>query len=239
MGTNNKMERKDALRTLNSHKKDLCPNLDDVEIYSFFQYTNHTNPPTISNFYTLAVLSKSTNTHSWNYYKEKIINKKRIRIDHNGQQLNYGIKYTKISYLLFLIKYSKYLKTGSFDLGGPIKLKNDDSFYDSFVPSDGTNKVPLNKVLKNNFHNGSYIIEHFDNSKDDFPWIFESPMILNKLTSEFEKYVPISFSELSDRIGNFIIQFPITTLMSNHTKTNSNEIVIKSIIPKNHPSFPI
>lgn len=60
-----------------------------------------------------------------------------------------------------------------------------------FVPADGTNTVPLNSILKNNFYNGSYIIEFFDQEKNALKVIIESDGSLEKISNNIRDFMPL------------------------------------------------
>jgi hypothetical protein len=81
-----------------------------------------------------------------------------------------------------------------------------------YIPSIDGNRV--NKILKNNYHNGSYTIEFFDEVKTnlDFLLKLESLDKLNEISAQIKKIVPIDLSVVRDRIGNFVFQFPITII---------------------------
>jgi len=83
-----------------------------------------------------------------------------------------------------------------------------------YIPSIEGNRI--NKVLKNNYHSGSYIIEFFDEVKSnlDFLLNIESLSKLNEICSKIKEVVPIDLSVVRDRIGNFVFQFPITIIES-------------------------
>lgn len=89
----------------------------------------------------------------------------------------------------------KKLKTGSFAFVPKI-----------FVQPDGTEEIPLNKVLKNNFQNGSYVLEFFDVEKKCSKLLKKEE--LEKAFYEIYTKVPLNLSALSDRIGNILFQFP-------------------------------
>lgn len=84
-----------------------------------------------------------------------------------------------------------------------------------FIPSAEGNR--LNNVLKNNFNNGSYILEFFDEEKNNVAFLLKIEAInkLNELSEKIKQYIPIDLSVVRDRIGNFIFQFPITILETN------------------------
>ncbi|EKN5112537.1 hypothetical protein DYG64_18775 [Yersinia enterocolitica] len=83
-----------------------------------------------------------------------------------------------------------------------------------FVSPNSFELVPLNYILKNNYHNGSYIVEWFDQGKENHHQLLSDPMSLDELSNKINKILPISISPLSDRIGSFILQIPPGILMS-------------------------
>lgn len=97
-----------------------------------------------------------------------------------------------------------------------------------FVPPDATEIVPLNKILKNNFWNGSHVFEWFDTTKDNFKVFFDQPDLLQKLSEQIQRIIPIKLASLSDRLGNLIIQLPVSIVMTdlNHTK-QGNALTLK------------
>ena len=85
-----------------------------------------------------------------------------------------------------------------------------------FVQPDWIEEIPLNKVLKNNFQNGSYVLEFFDVEKK---WVnLLKKEELEKAFLEIDTVVPISLSNLSDRIGNIIFQFPSINAWISHER---------------------
>lgn len=97
-----------------------------------------------------------------------------------------------------------------------------------FVPPDATEVVPLNKILKNNFWSGSHVFEWFDTTKDNFKVFFEQPDLLQKLSEQIQKFIPIKLASLSDRLGNLIIQLPVSIVLTDlhHTK-QGNALTLK------------
>lgn len=108
-----------------------------------------------------------------------------------------------------------------------------------FVSPDSFEIVPLNYILKNNYHNGSYIIEWFDQGKENHYQLLSDPLSLNDLSNEIRKVLPISISPLSDRIGNFILQIPPKILMSKFGLTNvSNDYMLNCKIAWHSGAIP-
>lgn len=83
-----------------------------------------------------------------------------------------------------------------------------------FVPLDNAGPVLWNRVLKNNFWNGSYVFEWADTDKTALKPLFDEPPRLQELSEAVREYVPIGLASLSDRLGNIAVQLPITILMA-------------------------
>lgn len=93
-----------------------------------------------------------------------------------------------------------------------------------FAPSDSFIIVPTNNIIKNNFFSGSYIYEWFDIDKRYVDFLFEEPRLLQELSTKISQYLPIKIASLSDKLGNLILQLPITVIYSkiSHKKDNAN-----------------
>ena len=74
----------------------------------------------------------------------------------------------------------------------------------------------LNKVLKNNFINGSYILEFFDCDKKIVNVL--NTVQFRKMTDTIFDAIPIDLFSVSDRIGNFVFQFPSTNVRVSYKK---------------------
>lgn len=95
----------------------------------------------------------------------------------------------------------------SVDIGdGCLQIGKLEMVPKTFVPQNSTVEITMNKVLKNNFQNGSYILEFFD-AEERVKNIL-SKKELRKITDAIFECIPIDLFTLSDRIGNFIFQFP-------------------------------
>lgn len=93
-----------------------------------------------------------------------------------------------------------------------------------FVQKNSTKEVLLNKVLKNNFKNGSYLIEFFDVEKNVRKMLDEKGV--KKLTQKVFNSIPIDLFSVSDRIGNFIFQFPSVSTNITYT-TDEKEMLMQ------------
>ena len=83
-----------------------------------------------------------------------------------------------------------------------------------FVPPDSTTIVPWNNVLKNNFWNGSHIIELMDSEKTVLQPLFDDPPRLQELSEAIQKQLPIRLASLSDQLGNVVVQLPVTIFIA-------------------------
>lgn len=93
------------------------------------------------------------------------------------------------------------------DIGdGTLKIGRLEEVPPIFVQQNSSKEVPLNKVLKNNFRNGSYLIDFFDVEKPFLKLL--SKRDIKKLCEMIYQYIPIDLLTISDRMGNFIFQFP-------------------------------
>lgn len=59
-----------------------------------------------------------------------------------------------------------------------------------FVPPDSMSPVPWNRVLKNNFWNGSHVFEWSDREKKAFQPFFNEPRLLQELSERVGECVP-------------------------------------------------
>ena len=88
-----------------------------------------------------------------------------------------------------------------------------------FVPANSSGKIPLNRVLKNNFWAGSHILELVDTTKSKLNDLLQSPKRLLQLSEEIQKFIPLEIGALSDRIGNVVFQFPVESLRCQFVKS--------------------
>jgi hypothetical protein len=92
-----------------------------------------------------------------------------------------------------------------------------------FVPPDSGFEVPWNRVLKNNFWNGSHVIEWADLQKTTLRPLFENPPRLHELSEAVSKYVPMGLASFSDRLGNIAIQLPVTVVLATFTQVRATQ----------------
>lgn len=98
--------------------------------------------------------------------------------------------------------------------GHPLQTAELVSIPTQFVRPDDFGVVPLNRVLKNNFWNGSHVFEWADANKAALQPLFDDPPRLQELSEAVRVFVPLGLASLSDRLGNIVLQLPITALIA-------------------------
>ncbi len=106
------------------------------------------------------------------------------------------------------------------NISGKLQIGQLDLVNKQFVPPDGTEEVNLNKCLKNNFINGSYIYEFFDIEKKLLSKL--TKIQRERISEHIMKFAPINLHVLQDRIGNVIFQFP-SNLISINSASNKDD----------------
>lgn len=170
------------------------------------------------NIFTIAVLHEediSTQPSQW-------LNEKPIKAgNHKFGIARYYIGLTEIRSQL-----TRVCNHQIWDLNGGLKLRLGSSLEPlpkQYIAPDGSYPFELNKLLKNNFNNGSYIIEIFDVSKNKLDFLNDNPLLLQEISEKVQQYVPIAIGALSDRLGNIIFQYPINILNLKMSFSKSND----------------
>lgn len=150
-----------------------------------------------------------------------------LTFNFSGTKIKIGLKKIPIDLQTFQTRFYEYLKTNSnsnWNLNGSILNTNPLKFIPKFfVPSNGTYESPLNNILKNNFFNGSYLLEQFDEEKTSLKLFFRDPQELLKVSKEIQKHWPLNLAKMTDRLGNIVYQFPITVFRSNFLNSSDEK----------------
>lgn len=169
------------------------------------------------NFFTLAVLEEKPFE---NNMANMILEESPINKDYNLniKQYHLSLKDSKENFRILLnegIWNSNYDPISSEDFS---ELR---CIPKQFVSSLNFDYNRLSKVLKNNFNNGSYILEFFNENKRLLNFILENDILLNNIYQQIKKFLPINLYIARDRIGNFIFQFPISLFNLNIRATDT------------------
>ncbi len=158
------------------------------------------------NIFTLVVFEKGNEVNE----TEEFLTKNLMKFD-RFKDIKWGITRKVISidsckeFFKDLISNNTYKFKESISATGKLTFTKK-----QYIPPDfSIQETQLNKILKNNFGNGSYIIEAFDVDKINVDFLLYNAVILNKLSESISEIIPIKIGTLSDRLGNVIFQFPI------------------------------
>jgi len=97
--------------------------------------------------------------------------------------------------------------------GQPLQVGNLEPQRPEFAPADSTIAVPLNRVLKNNFWNGSHLLLLSEPDKTRFQPLLGDPRRLQALSDAVAKSVPWALAGLTDVLGDVVIQIPVTSVL--------------------------
>lgn len=112
--------------------------------------------------------------------------------------------------------------------GKPIKMGPLEVMSPMFVPPDGTVEVPINRLLKNNFWNGSHVIRLCDPTKDALLPFLEDRRRLQLLSQAISAHMPVALSGLVDFLGDVLIQIPVAGMIADvgTPKNGSLEVAV-------------
>ncbi len=96
--------------------------------------------------------------------------------------------------------------------GNPLSLGRMEPLTSRFAPKDSHVKRAWNGVLKNNYWNGSHVLELSDIDKTSLSQLLAKPSLLQDLSDKIRPFCPIEIARTSDRLGNVIIQLPVTVV---------------------------
>ncbi|MBK4784342.1 MAG: hypothetical protein FT714_08485 [Pantoea sp. Pent] len=98
-----------------------------------------------------------------------------------------------------------------------------------FVPADTAPPHPWNGVLKNNFWEGSHVLELFDGLKKDVKFLLDEPKLLKQLAANLWPFVKMGIDGLSDRLGNVLIQLPVTVVTTKVSSSQNGDFLVQPI----------
>lgn len=180
-----------------------------VEITEVFALINKESQPI--NIFTIMV-AEHRELENVILDKSKCVNRERIKIS--------GLKSWTVGIKTYLVSIDKAIDMfisaechNEWDSCG-YKVPTPEYIYKKriFTPPDSFQSIPLNSILKNNFHNGSYVVELINKFKEDLSVFFEKTIFLQELAKKLLKYLPIDVSSLSDRLGNIVFQIPVRSI---------------------------
>jgi len=136
-----------------------------------------------------------------------------------------GIKRRIVDIDIVKTLYSELLETNKYKIDKPLSIGDLKLLPEQYIPARESmhKEIQLNNILKNNFHNGSYVLEFFDEEKENVRFLLENPELLDNFSESVSSILPIKIGTLSDRLGNVIFQFPINSFELSHDSIRQGE----------------
>ncbi|MBN8211814.1 MAG: hypothetical protein J0M09_02750 [Xanthomonadales bacterium] len=179
---------------------------NSFEITEIIGFKRDNNP---KNFLTVVVAEPAeppTSDVSENYF----LNESRLTLNADWKV---GIVRYRISLQALVYALNGFSQTGEWKPGrAPLQVGALVAIPPQFVPADSFKENPWNRILKNNFFEGSHVLELFDTSKLYVRFLLEDSRLLTKLARLIGSYAPVAVDGLSDRLGNVLIQLPVTVI---------------------------
>lgn len=187
-------------------------NPDVVGFYESFEVTEilgFQKDGTATNFFSLIVAEPGLPPEG----KIKLECLTQERIELKGSDYKFGVFRFRTSIQFLVQVLERFLKTGEWQTGPkPLKVGKLAPVVPQFVHADFNEPHPWNSVLKNNFYEGSHVLELFDTSKDAARFLLRDSRLLTELSQRIRSVVPMDIDGLSDRLGNIAIQLPVTVI---------------------------
>jgi len=191
-----------------------------IEIFGFKKQERET-----FNIYTLIVFENTKKISIKGLMTEKLQPFK------NNKNISWDIQKRIVDISMIKKLYNELLEENRFCIDKNLTVGNLKPLPEQYVPprEDMHHEIQLNYLLKNNFHNGSYILEFFDEEKKDVKFLLDDSALLNNFSEKVSEtpFLKLKLANVSDRLGNVIFQFPI----------NSFELFHNSIRDKKPPRY--
>ena len=184
-----------------------------IGLYRSFEITEilgfkRGQPPT--NFLTLAV-AEPAEPPDGEIPKSPFLNEERLVL--TGTEWKVGVARYRISLKALVDAVNHFSQAGQWRTGRePLQVGTLAAVAPQFVPANSSEEHSWNCVLKNNFWEGSHVLELFDTSKLYVRFLLTESRALTALAELIRPYVPIGIDGLSDRLGNILIQLPVTVI---------------------------
>lgn len=175
------------------------------------------------NIYTLIVFMNTKQISIEGLMTEKLQQFKGFK------DLSWGIKRRIVDIPIVEKLYQELLEKNKFYIVHPLDIGIVKFLPEQYVPprEDMHREIQLNYLLKNNLNNGSYVLEFFDEEKNNVKFLLDNPVLLNSFSEQVSEILPLKLANISDRLGNIVFQFPI----------NSFEFFLDSIRQEEPPMY--
>ena len=168
----------------------------------------------IINLFMLYTLEDTKNQNKQN---NEYVTEKPISL--NGEY-KFGVKNYKISLSEIKERYIQFHKNNFSSVWNEYAFHELD--FQFIVSEDNIQNNSVNNVLLNNNASGAYILEFFDENKEKFDFLTTDN--IKKIEKILDaNNIPLKFQKSLERLGNVIIQFPITLFKVNKIKINDDD----------------
>jgi hypothetical protein len=179
-----------------------------TEILGFLQGQPRSQPPV--NFLSLAV-AEPIDSPAGEIPEMPFLNQNRLVLP--GTQWNIGVARYRVSLQALVDAVNRFSQTGEWKIGkSPLRVGTLAPVAPQFVAANSYQEHPWNGVLKNNFWEGAHVLELFDTSKPHVRFLLDESRTLTTLAEVIRPYVAIGIDGLSDRLGNVLVQLPVTVI---------------------------
>ena len=215
---------------INHLQKLLVPGV--IGNYNSFEVTevlgfHRDSPKQPSNFISLMVAEPSFPPKE-TAVKPDFLNRKRIELRDNPW--SFGVVRYRVSTQQVLEALRNLSIAGEWKPGiSALKVGALTPIPPQFVPADTALPHPWNGVLKNNFWEGSHVIELFDSLKTDVKFLLDEPKLLKQLAVDLRPFVKMGIDGLSDRLGNVLIQLPVTVVTTKVSSSQNGDFLVQPI----------
>ncbi|ROT43935.1 VPA1262 family N-terminal domain-containing protein [Pusillimonas sp. NJUB218] len=164
---------------------------------------------TATNFFSLIVAEPGLPPQGSG--KPECLTPKRIEL--KGSEYKFGVFRSRVSIHFLLDVIERFAQNGEWQTGPkPLKVGKLEAVVPQFVHTDFNDPHPWNGVLKNNFYEGSHVLELFDTSKEAARFLLQDSRLLTELSQKVHSVTFMDIDGLSDRLGNIAIQLPVTVI---------------------------
>ncbi|QXR35983.1 hypothetical protein EGK70_000025 [Alcaligenes aquatilis] len=137
----------------------------------------------------------------------------RERIELKSSEYTFGVFRFRVPIQFLVDVMERFAQNGEWQTGRqPLKVGKLEAVVPQFIHPDFNDPHPWNSVLKNNFYEGSHVLEMFDTTKEASRFLLRDSRLLTELSEKVRSVVLMDIDGLSDRLGNIAIQLPVTVI---------------------------
>jgi len=196
---------------------------NEVEVTEIVAFHNRSAP---TNVFTLLVAEEAPNPVAT---KPEFLNSDTPLRVAGLRGWSFGIYRYRVLLEQLVPAFERLSSAGIWDLSGePFQHQAQTARPPQFVPPDSIKEIAWNRVLKNNFWNGSYVLEWADTQKAKIEPILRDTRRLQALSTAISEHVPLHLASLSDRLGAIVLQLPITVLMARFVGLRNGSILVEA-----------